>query len=373
MEQLRVFVISSDKDARYRVKGILNTEDIAIVGYGELAPSCVQKAQGLQPDVAVLLYENAVALELAQRIYQSVPRCALVLLTQELSIPLTREALQNGVRLVVSYEEGTDSIVDAVRRAGALEQVRAGLNGTAPVQKSQVISVYSGKGGTGKTTLAVNLAAALAKAGRKTAIVDLSLEYANVALYLDMQPKDTIAEMAQERGNLTMDVLRAFTVQHYSGLSVLAGPNTPESGEYVEARHVESALSVMRPFFDCILVDLPSNFSDTTIAAMENSNKVLMVMQPDIGSVKAAHTAQSVLTSLQLQEKIRYIYNKDAKAFLSIKDVHKVLGVMPAYVLPRDDKTADRCQCIGRPIVLEEPRTPLGRKLIQLSAEVMRA
>ncbi len=372
MEQLRVFVISSDKDARYRIKGILSTEDIVIVGYGDLGPSCVQKAQGLQPDVALILYENAAALDIAQRIYQSVPRCALLLLTQELSMSLTREALKSGIRLVVSYEDGEDAIIDAVRRAGALEQVRAGLSGTAPIQKTQVISVYSGKGGTGKTTLAVNLAAALAKAGRKTAIIDLSLEYANVALYLDMQPKDTIAELAQERGTLSMDVLRGFTVQHYSGLSVLAGPNTPESGEYVEPRHVESVLSVMRPFFDCIFIDLPSNFADTTITAMENSNKVLVVVQPDIGSIKAAHTTQAVLSSLQLQEKIRYVYNKDYKAFLSIKDAQKVLGVMPAHVLPRDDKTADRCQCIGRPVVLEEPRTALGRKLIQLASEVIR-
>lgn len=372
MEQLKVFVISSDKDVRYRLKGILDASDIVIVGYGDIAPSAVQKAQGMQPDVTLVYYESATALDIAQRIYQSVPGCALVLLTDTLSVSLTREALNVGIRLLVSFEDDPAAILDSVRRAGALEQTRAGSTQNASSLKSRVISVYSGKGGTGKTTIAVNIATSLAKQGYKTAIIDLNLEYSCVALYLDMQAKDTIAELAQERGNLNMDILRGFTVQHYSGLTVLSGPNTPESGEYVESRHVESVLSVMRPFFDCIVLDLPANFSDTTITAIENSNKVLIVMQPDLASIKAAHMATTVLASLQMQEKIGYVYNKDSKAFLSIRDVQRVLGVSPGFVLPRDDKTADRCQCIGRPIVLEEPRTALGRQLRHTALEVIR-
>jgi len=373
MEQLKVFVISTEKDTRYHIKQILAADDIVITGYGDLAPASVQKAQGLQPDVALLCYENASALDIAQRIYQSVPRCALVLLSDEPSLELTREAMQNGVRLLTAFSEGDAKILDAVRRAGALEQTRARSAQNAPVQKSSVVSVYSGKGGTGKTTVAVNLAAALAKQGKKTAIIDLDLTFANVALFLDMQPKDTVAELAQERGTLTMDLLRGFTVQHYSGLTVLAGPNTPESGEYVEPRHVESVLSVMRPFFDCIFVDLPANFSDTTIAAIENSDRVLVVMQPDIASIKAAHSTAAVLGSLQMQEKVLYLFNKDGKSFLSVKDAEKVLGCRPAFVLPRDDRTADRCQCIGRPVVLEEPHSPLGRSLMQAAQGVIRA
>lgn len=370
MEQLKVFVISTEKEVRYRLKGILEADDIAIVGYGEGAASSVQKAQGLQPDVALLYYENAAVLDVAQRIYQSVPGCALVLLCDNLSIQLTKEALTAGIRLLVSFDDEPTVILDAVRRAGALEHTRAGATQGPSTLKSRVISVYSGKGGTGKTTIAVNIATALAKQGRKTAILDLNLEFACAALYLDIQAKDTIAELAQERGNLTMDVLRGFTVQHYSGLTVLSGPNSPESGEFVEARHVESALSVMRPFFDCIVLDLPSNFSDTTIAAMENSNRVLVVMQPDLGSIRAAYLTTTVLTTLQMQEKISYVYNKDCKGFLSIKDAQRVLTVMPEYVLPRDDKTADRCQCIGRPVVLEEPRTALGKQLKQMALGV---
>ncbi len=370
MDQLKVFVISTEKETRYRLKGILDADDIAIVGYGEIAASAVQKAQGLQPDVALLYYENAAALDVAQRIYQSVPGCALVLLCEKLTIELTKHALAAGIRLLVSLEEDPSAILDAVRRAGTLEHTKAGSTQGPSALKSRVISVYSAKGGTGKTTIAVNIAAALAKQGRKTAILDLNLDCACAALYLDIQAKDTIAELAQERGNMTMDVLRGFTVQHYSGLTVLAGPNTPESGEYVEARHVESVLSVMRPFFDCIVLDLPSNFSDTTIAAMENSNRILVVMQPDLASIKAAHMTTMVLSSLQMQEKISYVFNKDAKSFLSIKDAQRVLTVTPEYVLWRDEKITDRCQCIGRPVVLEEPRTPLGKQLKQMALGV---
>ena len=373
MEQLKAFVVCTDKNTRYHIKQVLAVDDIVITGYGDLTPASVQKAQGLQPDVALICYESAAALDIAQRIYQGVPRCAIVLISDEPSLTLTREAMQNGVRLLAAFSEGDEAILDAVRRAGALEQTRARASGNAPVQKSRVVSVYSGKGGTGKTTVAVNLAAALARQGLKTAIIDLDLTFANVALFLDMQPKDTVAELAQEHGNLTMDLLRGFTVQHYSGLTVLAGPNTPESGEYVEPRHVEAVLSVMRPFFDCIVVDLPANFEDTTIAAIENSNHVLVVMQPDLASIKAAHSTVTVLGSLQMQEKILFVFNKDGKAFLSVRDAEKALGCRPAFVLPRDDRVADRCQCIGRPVVLEEPHSPLGKSLSDIARGVMDA
>ncbi len=369
MEKLKVLVLSSDKTLRYKIKGILDASDIAIVGYSDVSPLAVQKAQGLLPDVALICYESPATYDIAQRIYQSVEGCAIVLLSEELNLELAKEALNSGIRLLASFEEGGASVLDTVRRAGALEQARPGGREASP-GKTRVISIYSGKGGTGKTTLAVNMAAALAKQGKKVALLDLNLDYACTALYLDIQAKDTIAELAQERANLTMDVLRGFTVQHYSGLTVLAGPNTPDSGEYVEGRHIESVLSVMRPFFDCIFMDLPANFTDTTITALENSNQIYIVLQPDLASIRAAHLATTVLTSLQLREKVGYIYNKDCKAFLSLKDVERVLGTKPEFILTRDDKLADRSQCIGRPIVLEEPRSLLGRQLKDMAAEV---
>ena len=369
MEKLKVLVLSSDKTIRYKIKELLDAGDIVIVGYSDVSPIAAQKAQGLLPDVALICYESPSTFEIAQRIYQSVQGCAIVLISEKLNLELAKEALNSGIRLLTSFEEGSAAVLDTVRRAGALEQLRPGAKEASP-GKTRVISIYSGKGGTGKTTLAVNLAAALAKQGKKAALIDINLDYACAALYLDIQAKDTIAELAQERANLTMDVLRGFTVQHYSGLTVLAGPNTPDSGEYVEGRHVESSLSVMRPFFDCIFIDLPANFTDSTITALENSNQIYIIMQPDLASVRAAHLATTVLTSLQLREKVGYVYNKESKAFLSLKDVERVLGTKPQFILTRDDKLADRSMCIGRPIVLEEPRSLLGRQLKAMAAEV---
>ncbi len=372
MAQLKVFVISDSKETRYKLKSVLETPDIAIVGYGDVHPASTQKALGLAPAVVVLCYENETVFDLAERIYQNVPGCSIVLAAEKLTMQVVRKAQSCGIGMCVSLDEEAQVILDTVRRAGALGHTRANVGSARIGGESRVVSVFSPKGGTGKTTIAVNVASAIAGMGRKAAIIDLNLDCACVTLFLDMQAKDTVAELSQERGTLTMDALRTYTVQHYSGLTVLAGPNSPEDGEFVQARSVEAAIAVMRPFFDCIVIDLPANFEEHTLTALENSDLVFVVLQPDIASVKAAHTAMTILNSLRMGDKTKYIYNKSAKnTFLGIKDTRKALGRDPDYVLPFDDQTADKCQCIGRPIVAEASRTPLARQLKAIAREVM--
>ena len=372
MAQMKVFVISSDKETRYRLKSVLETPDIAIVGYGDLSPASVQKAQGLAPDVVVLCHEEETAFDIGERIFESVPACAIVLATERLSMQVMRRAQLSGITIAVSLEEELQTILDSVRRAGALGSSRAGAGKEKLTSESRVISVFSPKGGTGKTTVAVNLAAAMAASGRKTAIIDLNLDNACVALFLDMQAKDTVAELSQERGNLTMEALRSYTVQHFSGITVLAGPNSPEDGEFVQARVIEAAIAVMRPFFDAIVIDLPSNFSENVLTAIENSDRVLIMLQPDIASVKAAHTSMTILNSLRQGEKAFYVYNKNAKGtFMGVKDIKKALGRDPDFVFPFDQQTADKCQCIGRPIIAEAPRSALAKQFRAVAKEVL--
>ncbi len=372
MAQLKVFIISDNKETRYKLKAVLETPDIAIVGYGDLHPACAQKALGLAPGVVVLSYESETAFDLGERIYQSVPGCSIVLVAERLTMQLVKKAQSCGISMCVALDEEQQVILDTVRRAGALGSARAMAGSAVVAGESRVVSVFSPKGGTGKTTVAVNIAAALATSGRKAAIIDLNLECACVTLFLDMQAKDTVAELSQERGALTMEALRTYTVQHYTGLTVLAGPNSPEDSEFVQTRSIEAAIAVMRPYFDCIIIDLPSNFEEHTLTAIENSNTVLMVLQPDIASVKAAHMAMTILNSLRMGEKAKFVYNKNAKStFLGVKDVKKALGREPDFVLPLDAQTADKCQCVGRPIVTEASRTPLARQLREIAKEVL--
>lgn len=372
MSQLKVFVISSNKEYRYTLKAVLETPDLAIVGYGENDPSSVQKARGLSPDVVVICYEGDAVFDIGERIYQSVPNCAIVLAAEGLSAALMGKAQSSGIALSVSLSDGAERLLSVVRRAGALASSRAGSSDDKQAGESRVVSVFSPKGGVGKTTIAVNIAMALAQMGKKAAIIDVSLDNASVMLFLDMQAKDTIAELSQERGMLSMESLRTYTVQHFSGLTVLAGPNSPEDGEFVQSRIIEATIAVMRPFFDAIILDLPTNFSEHTLVSIENSDRVIVPLEPDIASVKAAHTTVTILSSLRQAEKASFAFNKAAKkTFLTLKDVKKALGHEPEYVLPADPELACRCQCIGRPIVIEAPRSPLAVKLRAMAKDVM--
>ncbi len=135
------------------------------------------------------------------------------------------------------------SLKDAVIRAAVFEKGRNGETGREP----RVIAVYGGKGGAGKTTVAVNLAVALAQTGRRTALVDLCLNYGDAALLLNITARDTIAELVQDKSIFSIDDVKSFSIQHSSGVSVLCSPASPEHAEYITPRHVETLIGTIRP------------------------------------------------------------------------------------------------------------------------------
>lgn len=365
MSKYKVLVVVNGDEVKLDLRRRLSqAEGIALVGMTPVNADALTKIKGYAPHVVLLVQENDEAgiLEMAQRIYQGFPGCAVVLLTPHLDIQVLEAAMQVGIRQVIDFQN-LDSLEDVLIQAAVFEQTRLVGGGHDP----RVISVYGGKGGSGKTTIAVNLAVSLAQSGNRTALIDLCLNYGDAALLMNITAKDTVAELVQEKNSFTIDDIKSFCMQHTSGVSLLCAPSSPEYAEYVTSRHVEQLINQMRPYYDFILLDLPGDLSEVTLTALENSDDILLVSRMDLANLRATKLIYNILTTLQHQDKIQLLINADHKGILTRKDFERVLENTVNFVVPEDIRTVRTSQDRGMPFVLDMPRTPVAKSIQRLA------
>jgi len=319
---------------------------------------------GYGPHAVLLVQEkgNGALLEIAQRIYQGFPGCALVMLTAEMDLAAMQGAMQAGIRQVVDMKN-PGQVRTALIQAAVFEKGRAQETG----RDSRVISFYAGRGGVGRTTLAVNLGVSLAQSGNRTALIDLCLHYGDASLLLNITAKDTLSELVQERSDFTMDDIRSFCMQHSSGLCLLSSPSSPEYAEYVTARHVETLVNLMRPYYDYILLDLPMEMSDNTVAAMENADDILLVCHPDLTNLRSAKMTLGILSALQQHDKVLLTMNADRKGLVTANDFIQVLEKPVSFSLPEDVRTTRLSQERGVPFVIGMPRSPMAQGIQRMT------
>jgi len=364
MAKYKVLGIADNEETRIDLRRRLGKEEeIALVGFAGMNTDVLTKINGYAPQVVLLVNENTNSgvMEIAQRIYQGFPGIAIVLLTQTSTPEVLAKAMQSGVRRVVSIDE-IDELKDLIIQAAVFEQARAVETGRDP----RVVSIYGASGGSGKTTIAVNLAVMMAKSGRRVALLDLCLCYGDVDLLLNINARDTIVELVQEKSTFNIDDIKSFTMQHSSGLTVMCSPTSPKYAEYVTQNHIETIISVMRPYFDFIFIDLPCDLSDCTLTALESSDDILLVTKRDIPNLRATKAMLGILTTLQQHEKIALVINADGPSVLSDADFERVLEIPAKLRIPEDARTAKKCQERGEPYVISEPRSnmTMGMKRI---------
>ncbi|MEZ4357802.1 MAG: AAA family ATPase [Eubacteriales bacterium] len=342
MAKYKVLAVVNSEEMRLILRQeIANEESLVLLGFSALDNSLLTKINGYAPHIVLLVQEEGDTgmMDIAQRIYQGFPGCAVVLLSNKVDITLINNAMQVGIRQVVDSSD-LSTLNDALLKAAVFERGRIGEAGREP----HVISIYGGKGGAGKTTVAVNLAVALAQTGRRTALIDLCLTFGDVSVLLNISAKDTISELVQEKSSFTIDDIKSFSMQHSSGVSVLSAPSSPELAEYITPKHVEALVNIMRPYYDFIVLDLPSDLSESTLTAIENSDDIVLVSRLDIPNLRAAKAMFNIFNKLQQEEKVLLLLNADHKAILTHKDFERVLERPISFVLPNDEKSLQLSQ-----------------------------
>jgi pilus assembly protein CpaE len=205
-------------------------------------------------------------------------------------------------------------------------------------EEGQLICVLGSKGGVGKTVAASNLGAALATRGKRTVLIDLDLQFGDVALALGLAPETTLFDLAVSGGSLDADKLDDFMLRHPSGLRVLAAPARPDQAVSVTAQMLTTVYSLLRKEYDFVVVDTPPAFTSEVIATVDVATWICMIAMFDALSLKNTRLG---LDTLELMghpaEQVRVVLNRaGTNVGISDSDAVQILGRTPDVLVPSD-------------------------------------
>jgi pilus assembly protein CpaE len=309
------------------------------------------------------------AFALAERIRVSRPHVGLVLVRQRVDAKLLTEALRSGVREVVSARE--PSAINAAAR-NALDLARRMLAvsgediGGSEGKRATIVTVFSAKGGCGKTTVSTNLGAALADNGRhEVCVVDLDLAFGDVAIALQLFPTHTISDAVALEETLDQSAVASLLTQHSPGLRVLSAPVEPGLAESIPVTLVARLLTVMSDMFDFVIIDTPPAFTDQVLAAFDLSDVAVLLATLDIPALKNLKLSLETLELLNYpRDKIRLILNRaDSKVGLDAGEVEKTLRAPISALIP-SSRAVPAATNRGVPIVLDQPQHPVSLSIM---------
>ncbi len=340
------------------------------VGESHVVTSLEALRQRLETDPAedtVVLgptVDQSAAFRVAEQLRIWRPTLGVILVRSRVDTGLLAEAMRAGVRDVVG-ERNISGLHEAVRRTKGLAAAirdQAPGGGTPGGPRGRIITVFSAKGGCGKTTLATNMAAALADKGRReVCLVDLDLAFGDVAIALQLFPAHTIADAVPLGEYADFGAVQALLTPHSPGLTTLVAPVEPGSGEGIPASLVSRVLQVLRDHFDYVIVDTPPAFDDHVLSAFDLSDVVALIATLDIPALKNLKLTLETMDLLNYpRDRWRIVLNRaDSKVGLAIGEVEKSLRATISAQLP---SSRDVPAAINRgvPIVLDDPRHPVS-------------
>jgi pilus assembly protein CpaE len=300
------------------------------------------------------------AFRLAETLRIVRPSLGVVLIRRRVDTALLADALRAGVREVVA-DRDLAGAADALRRVLTVARQMREQSGAPDPEDDRLgtlVTVFSAKGGCGKTTVATNLAAVLAAGGqRRVCLLDLDLSFGDVAIALQLFPAHTLADTVALGDAPDAHAVSALLTAHSPGLSTLVAPVEPGTAESIPANTVAAVLRVLKRMFDFVVIDTPPAFTDHVLAAFDQSDLVALVATLDIPALKNLKLTLETLELLNYpRDRWRVVLNRaDSKVGLTLSEVEKTLHTSITAQIP---SSRDVPASINRgvPIVLDDPK-----------------
>lgn len=301
------------------------------------------------------------------------PEVGVVLLRRRLDVTLLAQALRAGIREVVAADDLT-AIAEACRHSRDLSLKLVGGAAQSGGHEGRIVTVFSAKGGVGKTTFSTNLGAHLAATGSRTLLVDLDLAFGDVAISLQLLPERTMTDVVAMSGHLDDQGLASVVTRHpASGLEAVCAPSEPGEADRILGPTVGEVLRVAKRAYDFIIVDTPPAFTEHVLAAFDVSDQIILLATLDIPALKNLRLTLDTLDLLGSPPESRVVVlnRSDAKVGLRPDDVVTSIKQDIAVMVP---SSVDVPASVNRgvAILLDEPRHPVSVALRQLVDQYIR-
>jgi pilus assembly protein CpaE len=302
--------------------------------------------------------------ELAQ--VQEHTHAPVVLLVPPGATGLLEATLEADLADVLVLPQPAEAVLYAIRRATVAAARRALSDSHA-----HITTVFSPKGGTGKSVVSCNLAAVLAERGQRVLLVDLDLQFGDVAIMLAVEPERTLHDLLTSPGSLDSEKIAGYAVRHKGGFDVLAAPLKPEDAESISDSRIAELLDAARTGYDAVIVDTSPFFHGAVLATLDRTDTLLMLCTPDVPTLKNVKLTLQTLELLSFStDKVRLVLNRaNARVGFRASQIASVLEHGVTEELP-DDETVAISVNRGEAAVLFKPTAPFSQAVATLASHL---
>lgn len=372
-QQVRLFVADPDLELVGRLRTVLAGAGMVLVGSSTSADAALSQITTQRPDVLVV--DDAACTgtpaEVVRRVMSAAPEiCVIVTGGPGTSPSLMGRAVAAGARGFLLKPYADEELLGLIREVTSLVRGRELAPATKP--RGRIVSVYAPKGGAGATTVAVNLAVALATSGAyRVGLVDLDLQFGDVGVLLNLDGANSIMEVVGQ-ATLSEDHVKDTFLRHTSGVRVLLAPDDVSAVETIEPGQVTRALEQLRGHFDVVICDLWSMYEQLTRDVLRMSDQIILVTTPDLPSLRdLRRVLLAGREDLRLDERATIVVNRaSGKAGFSLADVGKVLGRPATFAIPSDGAAVTEAVNRGLSVMDTRVRTKVTKIYRELAARI---
>jgi pilus assembly protein CpaE len=388
-QKIRLLVVDDTAETRNLINNLLYFEkDVQVVGQAMRGLEGVDMAKKLQPDIVLMDINmpDIDGIQATERIMSTVSGVSVIMMSVQGEQDYLRRAMRAGASEFLVKPFSGDDLISTIRQVYANESskrrfvtVAAGAGDAHSSQqedaKGQIISIFSPKGGVGRTTIITNLAIAVKQLTKKrVALVDASLFFGDVGLVLDVRNIKTISDLNGRIDQLDSQLLSDVLMTHSSEVKILLAPPKPEQAELVTAEDLKKILQQLKRDFDYVLVDtFPSLKEETQLAVLDVSDLILTVMTLEMPSIKDVRLFLEVADLLEYpRDKIALLLNRaDSKHGLRADNIEQIIRHPIAASLVSSGAAVTLSINQGTPLIIDVPDNPFSRDIANLAREIV--
>jgi pilus assembly protein CpaE len=386
---IKVLIVDDIPETRDHLSRLLGLErDIDVAGTAGSGEEAIQVAMDMRPDVIVMDINmpGMDGIAASEIISQRLPNSPIIMMSVHGEAEQLKQAMLAGAREFLVKPFSGDEFATSIKRVYERELVRreqlqtareAAVPQTAAAQDDaenhQVLAVFSPKGGVGRTTIATNLALAIKReTNQRVALIDGNLQFGDVGVLLNLNPKNRSMLDAVEGGEPDRDIVESVVIDHSTGIRVLLAPPSPEGADLVTPVYLRKMVEILRESHDWVIVDLPSGLNDHSLGILDAADQIMVVAALEITTIKNVRLFLEVADQLDYERsKLRLVINRsDASQGIRIGDVEASIRRPIDGSIVSDGRLAVLAVNRGVPFVVSHPESPLSRDVTTLARKL---
>jgi pilus assembly protein CpaE len=374
--KIKVVIVDDSTDTVEHIKKLLSfcEKTIEVTGVAYSGKEAVRVCQKLKPDIVLMdiNMSDMDGLSATNIITGSIPDIGVIIMSVQSENEYLKKAMFAGAREYLVKPFSADELVDSITKTYEVQNKRKYNTRLEQDIQTRIITVFSTKGGVGKTTIATNLAVALARGSKKrVCLLDLDLQFGDVAVMMNLLVKNTIYDLVKEINNMDSDLITDYITTHFTGVNVLPAPIQPEYSEYIDSKHVEKILRLLNGSYHYIIIDLPASFQDIVLTALDSSEKIIVMSTLDIPTIKNIKVGLNLMENLKYKDKIQVVVNKSSEQYgVRYSEFEETIGYPIWVSIPEDSNTVITSTNKGIPFVMTRDETKVAKAVFKLAEKI---